>query len=139
VTTDGVLLDTCVFIDWALGARVGRVARKRLEQGAREGRLYLSPLSVQEALRLAERGRLDLRPTPLSWVKRAVRTMRLEELPLTWDAAEEAGSLTDVNGDPIDRGLLGAAIAGQLVLITRDSDLLEAGERRGVRVIDSRK
>jgi PIN domain nuclease of toxin-antitoxin system len=62
----------------------------------------VSPLSVQEALRLAEKGKLDLRPTPPSWMKRALRAMHLAEAAFTWDAALEAGGLHDVNGDPVD-------------------------------------
>ncbi len=137
--TEPLLLDTCTFLDWALGARIGRVTLKWLEQGVREGRVYLSPLSLQEILRLAEKGRLDLRPTALSWLQRALRMMRVEELPFTWDAAQEAGSLTEVNGDPVDRALLGAAVAGGVTLLTRDDDLLAAGKRKGIPVRDSRK
>lgn len=138
MTDESLLLDTCSFLDWAFGARIGRGTLKRLERGAREGRVYLSPLSVQEALRLAEKGRLDLKPTALSWLQRALRIMHVEELPFTWDAAQEAGCLVDVNGDPVDRGILGAAIAGRAMLVTRDDDLLRTGERNGVRVVDSR-
>lgn len=138
MTNELLLLDTCSFLDWALGARIGRATLKRLERGGREGRVYLSPLSVQEVMRLAEKGRLDLRPTALSWLQRALRVMHVEELSFTWEAAQEAGCLVDVNGDPVDRGLLGAAIAAGAVLVTRDDDLLAAGQRKGVRVIDSR-
>lgn len=138
MTDEPLLLDTCSFLDWALGARIGRATLKHLERGGREGRVYLSPLSVQEVMRLAEKGRLDLRPTALSWLQRALRVMQVEELPFTWDAAQEAGCLVDVNGDPVDRALLGAAIASNTVLITRDDDLLAAGKRKGVRVVDSR-
>ncbi|MBP9111935.1 MAG: type II toxin-antitoxin system VapC family toxin [Polyangiaceae bacterium] len=139
MSDEPILLDTCTFLDWAFGARVGKTTLRRLDQAAREGRVHLSPLSVQEILRLAEKGRLDLQPTGLSWVRRALRTMRVEELSFTWAAAEEAGGLTDVNGDPVDRGLLGAAIANDMVLLTRDEDLLEAARRKSVRVIDSRR
>ncbi len=135
---DAILLDTCTFIDWALGARVGKKTLPRLEQGAVDGRLYLSPLSVQEVMRLAEKGRLELLPTATSWVRRALRTMRVAELPYTSEAALEAGALTDVNGDPVDRALLGAAIALDLTLATRDADLLGSGARRAVRMLDSR-
>lgn len=138
MTDQPLLLDTCSFLDWALGARIGRTTLKQLERGGREGRVYLSPLSVQEVMRLAEKGRLDLRPTALSWLQRALRVMHVEELPYTWSAAQEAGCLVDVNGDPVDRGLLGAAISGGAVLVTRDDDLLTAGARKGVRVVDSR-
>jgi hypothetical protein len=81
-------------------------------------------------MRLSENGRLDLQPTALSWMQRALRVMRVSELVFTWDAAQEAGCLVDVNGDPVDRGLLGAAIAIGATLVTRDEDLLASGSRR---------
>jgi PIN domain nuclease of toxin-antitoxin system len=56
-----LLLDTCTFLDWALGARVGKATLKRLERRAPLGTVYLSPLSVQELMRLAEKSRLDLK------------------------------------------------------------------------------
>jgi PIN domain nuclease of toxin-antitoxin system len=134
-----LLLDTCAFLDWALGEPIAKRVLTELEAGAREGRVYLSSLSVQETLRLAEKGRLELKPTALSWMLRAMRKMRLAELTFTWDAALEAGALYDVNGDPVDRGLLGAALAGGLALVTRDADLLDAAKRQGIRALDTRK
>jgi PIN domain nuclease of toxin-antitoxin system len=134
-----LLLDTCAFLDWALGEPMAKRVLAALEEGALEGRVYLCALSVQETLRLAEKGKLELRPTPLSWMQRALRKMRLAELAFTWEAAVEAGGLYDVNGDPVDRGLLGAALAGGLALVTRDDDLLAAAKRKGVRALDTRK
>jgi PIN domain nuclease of toxin-antitoxin system len=136
---DPLLLDTCAFLDWALGEPIARRALVVLEDAAREGRVYLCSLSVQETLRLAEKGRLDLRPTALSWMQRALRKMRLTELTFTWEAALEAGALYDVNGDPVDRGLLSAAITGGFTLVTRIDDLLDAAKRKGVRALDTRK
>jgi len=135
---DLLLLDTCAFLDWALGEPIARRVLADIERAAREGRVHLCSLSVQEALRLAEKGRLDLRPTPLSWMQRALRRMGLSEVAFTWDAALEAGSLYDVNGDPVDRGLLGVAIAGGFALVTRDRDLLAAAKSKGVRALDTR-
>jgi len=134
-----LLLDTCAFLDWALGEPIARRVLAELESAAREGRVYLCSLSVQETLRLAEKGKLDLRPTPLSWMQRALRKMHLAEVAYTWDAALEAGGLHDVNGDPVDRGLLGVALAGGFTLVTRDQDLLGSAKHKGARVIDTRR
>jgi PIN domain nuclease of toxin-antitoxin system len=135
---DPLLLDTFAFLDWALGEPMAKRVLVELEGAACEGRVYLSSLSVQETLRLAEKGKLELRPTPLSWMQRALRKMRVTEVAFTWDAAFEAGSLHDVNGDPVDRGLLGAALAGGFTLVTRDEDLLAGAKRKGVRALDTR-
>ena len=48
-------------------------------------------------------------------------------------------ALYDVNVDPVDRGLLGAAIAGGFTLVTRDDELLEAAARKGALGLDTRK
>ena len=133
-----LLLDTCAFLDWALGEPIAKRVLGELESAAREGRVYLSPLSVQEALRLAEKGKLELRPTALSWMQRAMRKLRVAEAAFGWDAALEAGCLHDVNGDPVDRGLLGVAIAGGFTLVTRDEDLLDGAKHKGVRALDTR-
>ena len=126
-----LLLDTCAFLDWARGEDpIAKRVLAELERGAREGRVYLSALSVQETLRLAEKGKVELRPTPLSWVQRALRKMHLTEIAFGWDAALEAGCLHDVNGDPVDRGLLGVAIAGGFTLVTRDDDPLDGAKRK---------
>ncbi len=134
-----VLLDTCAFLDWALGHRMGKRALARIERAAQDGYAYLSAVSVQETMRLAEKGRLVLNPSPLSWMRSAVRKMRLSELSFTWEAALEAGALLDVNGDPVDRALLGSAIAGTFTFATRDDDLLKAAKRKGVETIDTRR
>ncbi len=139
MSDEPLLLDTCVLLDWTLAARqVSKRAAAEIDAATLEGRAYLSAISLQEVFRLAERGRLDLRPTPLSWLRAALRAMQLTELPFTWDAAMEAGCLVDVNADPVDRALLGSAIAGGLALVTRDEDLLAAAKRKGVRAIDTR-
>jgi PIN domain nuclease of toxin-antitoxin system len=65
--------------------------------------------------------------------------MRINEVAFTWDAALEAGSLHDVNGDHVDRGLLGTALAGGFTLVTRDRDLLASAKRKGVRGLDTRR
>ena len=133
-----LLLDTCAFLDWARGEPIAKRVLAELEGAAREGRACLCALSVQETLRLAEKGRLELRPTALSWMQRALRKMHLTEIAFGWEAALEAGCLHDVNGDPVDRGLLGSAIAGGFTLVTRDDDLLDAAKRNGVRALDTR-
>lgn len=133
-----LLLDTCVFIDWAFQGPLSKRVQQLLDAAANEGRVYLSSVSVQETLRLAEKGRLRLDPTAHSWMRLALRRLCIEELPFTWKAAFEAGYLTDVNGDPSDRSILGAAIASGCTLLTRDSNLLEAAKRKGIKALDTR-
>jgi PIN domain nuclease of toxin-antitoxin system len=134
-----ILLDTCAMLDVAFGQRVGARARRRIETSAAESSLYLSSLSIQEVLRLVERGRLKLPSSGALWVERATRELRLREVAFDWDAALEAGQLHGVNGDPVDRGLLGTARARALVLATRDEDLLESGKASGVSMLDTRR
>lgn len=134
-----ILLDTCSLLDVAFDQRVGSRARRRIEAAAGGGALFLSPLSVQEVLRLVERGRLKLPTTGAVWIERALRVLRLKEAPFDWDAALEAGQLHAVNGDPVDRGLLGTALARSMTFATRDENVLETGKSRGVTLLDTRR
>lgn len=138
MAASGLLLDTCCFLDWTLGARMGKWPSRQIARALRGQQAYLSALSVQEVLRLAEKGRVALEPSPSSWITRALVATGVRELPYTWQAAAQAGALIGMHGDPVDRGLLAAAIVAELTLVTRDGALLASGRQHGARVLDSR-
>jgi PIN domain nuclease of toxin-antitoxin system len=97
--------------------------------------LWLSPVSVWEALTLAERGRLELRPDPLAWVDDALGRVPINEAPLTFDVAREVASVTLPHRDPADRFLVATARVFDLTLVTADLRLLGAP---GVDVLGNR-
>ena len=124
-----LLLDTHVWL-WSLldpeRLRSETVAALR-DPG---NRLYLSPVSVWEALLLIERGRVELRDEPRAWVAKVLEDVPMFEAPLTFEVAIGSRAVPLPHDDPADRFLAATANAYDLVLLTADRRLLEcAGVR----------
>jgi len=118
-----ILLDTHVWI-WRLSEpeRLPRKLRRAL--GARQSRLYLSPISVWETLVLARKQRLALTPDPVSWIERALAASRTRMAPLTHAVALASERFHDFpSADPADRFLAATALVEGLTLATLDRDL----------------
>ena len=115
-----LLLDTHIWI-WAklepkrLGPRVTR------ELSSPANQLWLSPVSVWEALIQMQKGRIRL-ADPFAWVDRAAEQLR--EAPLTHEIVRVGLALTLSHNDPADRFLAGTAKVLKLTLVTADSRLL---------------
>lgn len=122
-----LLLDTHIWL-WALlePARLSPVVRAALEAPERE--LWLSPISVWEALLLAERGRIRVDTTPADWVERMVRAVPRREAPLTHDIAVASRAVQLAHDDPADRFLAATAKVLGLTLVTADQRLIEGRE-----------
>jgi PIN domain nuclease of toxin-antitoxin system len=119
-----LLLDTHIWIWSQLDpARIGRLAAKELSSEANE--LWLSPVSVWEALTLMHKGRVQVDDPP-SWVEQAAEQMK--EAPLTREIVRTSFALSLTNADPADRFLAATAKVLKLTLITADKRLLGLGE-----------
>jgi PIN domain nuclease of toxin-antitoxin system len=118
-----LLLDTHIWL-WSLlepGRLVPRVAAE-LEDSANE--LWLSPVSTWEVLVLAAKGRVELDPGPVAWVRRALRSVPLREASLNHDVALATAGLNLPHQDPADRFLAATALVHDLTLVTADERLL---------------
>ncbi|MYA42091.1 MAG: type II toxin-antitoxin system VapC family toxin [Gemmatimonadetes bacterium] len=119
-----LLLDTHVWL-WT------HLKPERLSARARDAvtdptnTLALSPVSVWEALLLAERGRVDLLPDPWSWIRMALATRPMRELPLTHQVALRSRSVRLTHDDPADRFIAATAMVHGLTLVTADRTLLD--------------
>ncbi len=122
-----LLLDTHIWL-WALlePDRLSPAVRAELESAANE--LWLSPISVWEALLLAERGRVRADGAPAEWVERMVRALPRREAALTHDIAVASRKLTLPHQDPADRFLAATAQVLGLTLVTADSRLIGSDE-----------
>lgn len=120
-----LLLDTHIWL-WALlePERLTPAVRTALESADNE--LWLSPISVWEALVLAERGRLSLNAPVAEWIERMVRAIPRREAPLTHDIAVASRQLKLPHQDPADRFLAATARVLGLTLVTADERLLES-------------
>jgi PIN domain nuclease of toxin-antitoxin system len=115
-----VLLDTHIWL-WnfqdqrRLGRRVLRVLQDR------ENELWLSPMSMWEALTLNYKGRIRINEDLATWMARATAGTR--EAPLTHEIALVARQL-QMHQDPADRILAATAKVLDLTLVTADARLL---------------
>ena len=122
-----LLLDTHVWL-WSL--LDPQRLKQRVEAALREpdAELWLSPVSVWEALTLARRGRIRLDPDPATWVRQALASAPLEEAPFTLDVALDTAIVQLPHGDPADRMLVSTARVFDLTLVTADQQLIDANQ-----------
>ena len=119
-----LLLDTHIWI-WAKSdpARIGKHAARELSNA--HNQLWLSPVSVWEALALMQKGRIRME-NPILWVEQAAEQMR--EAPLTSEIVRTAFALHLPHADPADHFLAATAKVLNLTLVTADMKLLGLGE-----------
>src|SRR5438128_8347885 len=99
-----LLLDTHIWLWSALDpSRLSRRVADSLENPANE--LWLSPISVWEALMLAERGRVALEPNGPRWVQETLDAIPIREAPINHAVAFESRRLRVGPRDPADRFL----------------------------------
>lgn len=119
-----LILDTHIWL-WSLlePDRLSRRARERLTDPANT--LALSPVSVWEALVLAEKERVLLHPDPWSWIRTALSVRPMQEVPVTFDIAFGSRSIRLGHDDPADRFIAATAMVHGLTLVTVDRSLLQ--------------
>jgi PIN domain nuclease of toxin-antitoxin system len=122
-----LLLDTHIWL-WALlePDRLSATVRAALQAPGNE--LWLSPISVWEAMLLVERGRLKVSEPANVWVEQMLRVLPKREAPLTHEIAIVSRQLTLSHQDPADRFLAGTACVMGLTLVTADERLLQSTE-----------
>ena len=118
-----LLLDTHIWL-WSKiePKRIGKRAAEELSKSSNE--LWLSPVSVWEALALMQKGRIRV-SDPFAWVERAAEQLR--EAPLTQEIVR-VGMALPLHQDPADRFLAATAKVLKLTLLTADQRLLGLGE-----------
>ena len=120
-----LLLDTHIWLWSALDpSRLSRRVADSLENPANE--LWLSPISVWEALMLAERGRVALEPNGPRWVQETLDAIPMREAPINHAVAFESRRLRAGPKDPADRFLAATARVYELTLVTADRRLAAA-------------
>jgi PIN domain nuclease of toxin-antitoxin system len=119
-----LLLDTHIWL-WSQlePKKLGRRVTAELSHTGNE--LWISPVSVWEALTMMQKGRVRVE-NPYGWIKRY--TEQLREAPLTSEIVMAGLSLRLPHGDPADRFLAATAKVLGLTLVTADRNLLELTE-----------
>jgi len=117
-----VLLDTHVWL-WGL-VEPARIPKRLATLLSGEGTtLWLSPISIWEALLLAERGRLRVPGDPADWVRAALSAGPWHEAPLSIEVVLASRTLRIASPDPADRFIAATASINRLTLATADKRL----------------
>jgi len=128
------LLDTQIWL-WAFleKNRIRKTVAGVLEDPRH--RLWLSPVSVWEALVLFQKSRIKLNGEPVAWVRNALAKGFVHEAGLNHEIAV-AGRLVNLpHQDPADRFIAATAQVRGFTLITSDAHLLKCP---GIRTLANR-
>jgi PIN domain nuclease of toxin-antitoxin system len=120
-----LLLDTHIWI-WYLSGNPRLSATLQIAISEDTNELWLSPISIWEALLLAEKGRIVLEPNPTQWVRNSLQAIKTKEAPLFNDIAILSRQLDLVHQDPADRFIAATAVHYGLTLATVDKNLVKA-------------
>lgn len=122
------LLDTHIWL-WLVGNRRQLATRVLGELENTQNEIFLSPISVWEALTLHRKSRMFLGTDLRVWVSRAISGIR--EAPLNHEIVFAASQL-QLHQDPADRFIAATAQVLDLVLVTADQRLLGLGHIRSL-------
>ncbi len=131
-----ILLDTHVWI-WIseIPDELGSNARRLLEDLDNE--IFLSPISTLEIAQLIKSGKIELKHSLSSWVRKSLSELDAKTAPFTHDIAEMAYKVPKpFHKDPADRILAATAILENLGFMTADKEILG---NRHIRTINARK
>ena len=120
-----ILLDTHIWIWYLSGsARLPKKYRESLNRD--NNQIWLSPISVWETLILAEKGKLSLKPEPISWIQQSLKRWPIKEAPLNIQVSIRSRQLDLPHQDPADRFISATALIYDLTLMTIDERLISA-------------
>ncbi len=116
------LLDTHAALWLFTGSsKLGKQAQRKLQRSGK-GELCLCDVSLYELATLNARGRIDFTDDFLQRLSDGVCI-----LPVDATVAARASSLALPHGDPFDRIIVAAALEYGLVLVTKDSAVVDSG------------
>ena len=120
-----LLLDTHIWLWMAIEPRrLDRKVARRLEASSSE--LWISSISIWEAVAAAEKRRVDLGPDPIGWVERALAANVVSAASITQEIVLEARRIMSWHGDPADRLIVATARILDLTLVTADEKITKA-------------
>jgi PIN domain nuclease of toxin-antitoxin system len=120
-----ILLDTHIWIWYLSGSeRLPERFHEYLNQD--KNQIWLSSISVWETLVLSEKGKLSLRPEPISWIQQSLKRWPIKEAPLNIQISIRRRQIDLPHQDPADRFISATALIYDLTLMTIDERLISA-------------
>jgi PIN domain nuclease of toxin-antitoxin system len=129
-----ILLDTQIWL-WSF------LEQRRIKKGLTaaledpENQLWLSPVSVWEALVLFQKGRIQIASDPATWIRQALAKGFVAEAALTHEIALHSRLIELPHEDPADRFIAATALVRGFALATSDKHLLRF---RGIHTLPNR-
>jgi PIN domain nuclease of toxin-antitoxin system len=119
------LLDTHIWL-WSLmePERLNKNIARVLQD--KDNQLFISPITIWETLILAEKGRIELVPSPNEWIVEAIQRSPVKEAKLSHSIAIKSRTIKLPHKDPSDRFIAATAWEHNLILITEDEKLKES-------------
>lgn len=124
-----LLLDTHVWLWFLLGSKDLKASHRKLIE-SENADVWLSPISIWEAMLLIERGRLPVSGEAQEWIATALATMPLREASLSFEIAHRSRQIRVQTSDSADRFIAASAAVLDLTLITYDKNLLSCPDIR---------
>ena len=119
------LLDTHIWL-WSL-LEPGKLDKNIAEVlKNKDNELFISPITIWETMILAEKGRIELHPSPKEWISEALKRSPVKEAKLSHAIAIKSRLIELPHKDPADRFIAATAWEYDLTLITVDKKLREA-------------
>ena len=91
-----------------------------------DNELFISPITVWETMILAEKGRIELAPSPKEWINEALKRSPVKEAELSHSIAIKSRCIELPHKDPADRFIAATAWENDFILITEDEKLNES-------------
>ena len=118
-----ILLDTHIWVWYLLDdARLSLQLQRAIADSNNE--LWLSPISVWEALILAEKRRISMQPDPVTWINLALQSLETREAQMNHAIAILSRQVVLPHKDPADRFIVATAIYYGLTLATVDTNII---------------
>jgi PIN domain nuclease of toxin-antitoxin system len=135
---NGYLLDTHAWL-WVQRGEIGSLSADllhRLNDLQRQGKVYLSAISVLEIARMVASGHYDLGISVDRFVAEATEDEGFRLLPLSVRILIDSTQLPgEIHRDPADRLLAATARGHSLTLVTRDKELLAYARRGNIQAV----
>lgn len=115
-----LLLDTHIFL-WYIAGDTQLADAWRQMIGDSRNQVFLSVVSMWEAIIKFQTGRLPLPEAPETYIPRLRAQHRILVLPVDEASVAQVALLPLIHRDPFDRLLIGQAIQNGLTLVTSDA------------------
>jgi PIN domain nuclease of toxin-antitoxin system len=135
-----LLLDTHVFIWFAIGENLPSSIVKMIEKAQKDSKVFLSDISSWETSMLAMKNRISISSDPLVWIKEAISKMGVQMLRLLPEVVVDSCRLPNwEHKDPADRIITATARYHDLTIVTADKKIIDYGKTGNVNVHSFKK